>query len=597
MPRPLSPSETATFSGLNQEPGTTIQEQQASILDNLYLWSNGKELVRRGGTSLLSRVTAAGDFDGLHYTRILGADWLIGVNAGTVGSWLDGNYTAILGGAARFTTGREVGAAFLPSPYALYLGDGLNQNARFDGTFVRAVACSQPGSGTTGAGSGSGSLNGTYTYKVTFLSADGNDSQPSEASVNMTVSSVLQIDLANIPTAPDGEDCTGRRLWRTIVGGTDWYLVGTIADNTTTTFTDSTPDASVDTSQAVDASVVRFPPCQILASHQIRLCGILCETSEGDSRTLYLSDYQKPWTCADVAPLDQVSDPTLGARIPLQDTPTGLITYGNVLIVWFANQAWRLIGDNPNNWSFDRWLNVGCVAHRTARVYRTALVWLAADGVYAVEGIGEGVTVNRISDEIRTTLDALTAADLAAAHSFIWFDRYYLLFPTVGRAFYFDFKYRQWGEITNWSFDHASVTQATGSYRERIFAAAADLGQIWQLETGITDNGTAIPVRWRSRDKDLGQFGREKRMHRVVCRFQAGSGIATVNLYRGGGELLQTMTQDLSEVIRTGSNVSELIARTVEGARDEYLALEILHSAASDDFRLLSAGFMWSLAT
>lgn len=572
-------------------------------MTNLYIQGDGRELVRRKGTLRLTApgIDASAAFDGLHYARVSGTDYLMGVQLGSISEWINGGRGDIVaGGASRFTTGRRVGAAFLPQGtyQALYMGDGLNQNVRWDGTSVKCVQCSQPGSGTTGIGLGSGTLNGVYTYKVTFTSADGNDSEASAQCGNILAINNASISLSNIPTAPASEDCTGRRLWRTIQGGGGfWYLVGTISDNTTTTFSDTTADSSVDTTVAVDDAVVRFPPCQILVGHQLRLCGILCATSEGDTRTLYLSDFEKPWTCTNVGPLDQVDDPTEGARIPLQDTPTGLTVYGNVLIVWFQNQAWRLIGDNPNNWSFDKWLTVGCSAHRTARVYRTSLVWLAADGVYAVEGTGGGIGVNRISDDIRATLDTLTGADFEAAHAFIWFDRYYLCFPTAGKAFYYDFRYRAWGELTQWSWDHAAVRQASATTREQIYAAIHAAGQVWQLETGTDDTGLAIPVRWQSRDKDLGQFGREKRVHRIVCRFKLAAGTVTVNLYRGGGELLQTVTQDISVPTRTGGDISELIARVTEAARDEYFSLEVLHSAFSDDFRLLSAGYMWSLAT
>lgn len=598
MPRPLTPAEYAAFLGLSQEPDTEIGEQQASVLQNLYLWGEGKELVRRGGTSRITApgIDATSAFDGLYYVRILGTDWLIAAQDGAFGNWIDGGRgDALPNSTGKYTAGRSVGAAFLP--YALYLGDGLKQNVRWDGSTIKQVACSQPGSGTTAVASGSGSLTGVYTYKVTFTSADGHDSQASAQSANINASGNSQFNLTNIPTAPAGEDCTGRRLWRTINGGTDWYLVATISDNTTTTYTDTTADASVDTSLAVDASVVRFPPCQLLVGHQLRLCGILCAAAEGDTKTLYLSDYQKPWSCANVGPLDQVDDPTLGARIPLQDVPTGLIPYGNVLIVWFANQAWRVIGDNPNNWSFDKWLNIGCVSHRTAKVYRTALIWLAADGVYAVEGIGEGVTVNRISDDIRSTLDGFTAADLAAAHAFLWFDRYYLVFPTVSKAYYFDFKYRQWGELTNWLWDHCAVCQATTSQRERIFGTRHAIGQVWQLETGTTDSGETIPVQWRSKMVDMGQFGRQKRVHRIIVHWKVGSGIATVKLYRGGGELIQTLTHDLSIAARTSSTLTDLEENCVESARDDHFAIEMLHNAFSDDFRLLNAGVLWSLCT
>src|ERR1041385_5447042 len=133
MPRPTSPSEYSTFLGLNEEPGSQIGEQQASVLQNLYLWGDGKQLVRRKGTYRLTEpgIDAFQAFDGLHYARVNGTDYLMGVQEGSIGEWINGGRGDVVsGGANRFTTGRRTGAAFLPQ--ALYIGDGLNPNVRWD---------------------------------------------------------------------------------------------------------------------------------------------------------------------------------------------------------------------------------------------------------------------------------------------------------------------------------------------------------------------------------------------------------------------------------------------------------------------------------
>ena len=49
--------------------------------------------------------------------------------------------------------------------------------------------------------------------------------------------------MSAIAAGPAGT--TARKLYRTVAGGSQLKLVTTLADNVTTTYTDSTPDASL----------------------------------------------------------------------------------------------------------------------------------------------------------------------------------------------------------------------------------------------------------------------------------------------------------------------------------------------------------------
>jgi hypothetical protein len=263
-------------------------------------------------------------------------------------------------------------------------------------------------------------------------------------------------------------------------------------------------------------------------------------------------------------------------------------------VIWTRGAAYRLIGDSPQNWSFHKWLDHGCVAHRTVCSHKNFLIWLGPDGVYAAEGSGSAVAVQRISEPIRNAMEAMTAANQANAHAFVWNDRYYLCFPTV--AYYFDLRYRAWGKLTSWLWRDSTVSQNTGAAVEMVYGAQYGVARAWQLETGTSDNGTAIAVRWVSRDKDMGQFARDKRIHRVIAAFKASTGTVTVTLYRGAGESIQTFSHDLATVRRTGANISILDDRANEYARDEYFRMEV-SSSTTGEFRMLQAGTHYTLAT
>lgn len=105
------------------------------------------------------------------------------------------------------------------------------------------------GAGTVaGTGAGNG-LTGTYTWKVAFVAANGEESEASED----TVPVVLTDQAGTLTAIPLGDDRTiARNIYR--IGGSlsSHYLVGatiqsayTIADNTSTTYSDTTPDIDV----------------------------------------------------------------------------------------------------------------------------------------------------------------------------------------------------------------------------------------------------------------------------------------------------------------------------------------------------------------
>lgn len=120
--------------------------------------------------------------------------------------------------------------AFLTSGGSLLVGSSGN-------TQVSAPAALTVATGAAGV------LTGAYTYKVTFITADG---ETNGGTTSSTVSpSAQQVNLTAIPTGPAGT--IARAIYRTLAGGTDgtqrWLTV--IQDNTTTTFTDNTPDVPV----------------------------------------------------------------------------------------------------------------------------------------------------------------------------------------------------------------------------------------------------------------------------------------------------------------------------------------------------------------
>lgn len=102
------------------------------------------------------------------------------------------------------------------------------------------------------AGLGAGNVtNGVHYYKITYLTADGKETElgyniPPDVSINVVNNAADgQVLLSNISIAPAEYDVVARKIYRTWAGDTVYYyLIGTINNNTDTTFIDNVTDSS-----------------------------------------------------------------------------------------------------------------------------------------------------------------------------------------------------------------------------------------------------------------------------------------------------------------------------------------------------------------
>jgi len=96
------------------------------------------------------------------------------------------------------------------------------------------------------AGDGAGNVDdGAHRYRVTFVTSDG-ETEGGAISDAVTVADKTSDGKVAVSAIPlGGSAVTSRKLYRTEADGSDYLLLDTIADNTTTTYTDNTADASL----------------------------------------------------------------------------------------------------------------------------------------------------------------------------------------------------------------------------------------------------------------------------------------------------------------------------------------------------------------
>lgn len=119
----------------------------------------------------------------------------------------------------------------------------VKQHCRLD-TSQGEIAPTAPTAALAGAGAGNVD-NGVHRYLVTFVTAAGETEAGTPSSAVTVADKTVngKVSLSAIPTG--GANVTSRKIYRTAAGGATYLLLTTLADNTTTTYTDNTADSGL----------------------------------------------------------------------------------------------------------------------------------------------------------------------------------------------------------------------------------------------------------------------------------------------------------------------------------------------------------------
>lgn len=131
--------------------------------------------------------------------------------------------------------------------YLFCAGGGQVFKVDSSGT-VTNVGIVEPSTQVGVATGAAGVLTGDYLYKITFKnSVSGTRSNPNPVSGTVSPSS-QQVSIGSIPVSTDSQ-VDSREIWRTQAGGSTFFLLTTISDNSTTDYTDNTADASLSSTE------------------------------------------------------------------------------------------------------------------------------------------------------------------------------------------------------------------------------------------------------------------------------------------------------------------------------------------------------------
>lgn len=274
----------------------------------------------------------------------------------------------------------------------------------------------------TAAAGGTGNLNGTYRWRVTFESSS-HESDPGPIGDPLTVTN-QSVNLSNIPTASD-PTVQRRHVWR--LGGSvpEWRHVGTINDNTTTTATDNVSDLDLGRLLSFDRGA---PPSGITVAvhHKGRVFGFIKDD-------LVFSNFDEPegWNPTNTIPIGRGDDiVTLG-------------TTGSVLLIFKRNQTWALFGETLEDFVALKIYDIGCVGPRAVVSAPGEVYWLAEDGFRRSDGRNPP---ELIGAQIYPIVRDLPAAAKKTCNMAYGAGKVWASFPdaTPPVTFVYDLKTRRW---------------------------------------------------------------------------------------------------------------------------------------------------------
>jgi hypothetical protein len=404
-----------------------------------------------------------------------------------------------------------------------------------------------------------GNLNGTYYYCITF----GNVNQESSQGVVSGPITVVnqQILLSLIPISTDPQ-VTQRNIYRLSLGALNqFYLIHTINDNVTTTYTDNLADANV-TGQLLTVNRDLPFPFDFICTHQERIWGWGTPT---DPSLVYYSNLNEPWGFNLVTGFLPVGENSFN------DAANGMTSQGGVLLLNKDRSLYAVYGSTNADFIAIKISDTGCRSGLSVATLDGMSGWINKRGVWFCDG----TTPQNMSDgqyqvsNIKKFITTLLDVDLDTAVGF-WYDRmYHISFPRLNLTYFFDLRSKSWWKL-GWATDHV-FTDAEAD-QNVLGNNLQHIGQFDQWFTGGSDLGDPIMSSILTRITDAGDSSSDKiyRYGEVVAPPQVGFAYLTCIANPGNQQYVDLVTFDLNNSFN-GVRHQESWSRPMRGSEVQML--------------------------
>lgn len=510
----LVPIELASLGGgLNEGlPAAAIEDSEFAALENFYPF--GTKLIRRGG---LRRLTASphGMLTSLFAFKQTIGVWVLIAGARDGIYRLDGSALTALA----YTDGPLPPTFTNPIQFRQHKGEmlavskGEGRLLRVTSNLYHAAGIPAPASAVTLADGAAGAVEaGDYYYVVTFYNTgNGAESNPSPASAKLTHAAAKRVTVSTIPISTNAQ-VNARRIYRTLLNQRgEYYFVGQINDNSTTTFDDNV--VQDDLGQSVSIAGNGLPPTGLVALELF-------------AERLFVSDGKDVFFSAEGLPqgfdaLDEIpvyEDDGHEIRV--------LHAHGAQLIVGKTNGIHFITGVGRRSFALETLSNKhGVVAPLSMQSAEGAILWLAEDNVYRSDGVNPPVSVS--TQKIRRTLDAIPKEMREKAASAVFPSRSWYVLSIAESASTTNRKLLVYNYKTDaWTvFRYANGTgDAPGfladffdAYYGQVLYATMYDGHIYEWNSGNDDDGTPIAASLKTKAFSRSGFPLGVRLVSLLC--------------------------------------------------------------------------------
>lgn len=181
------------------------------------------------------------------------------------------------------------------------------------------------------------------------------------------------------------------------------------------------------------------------------------------------------------------------------DIITGMITFGDYLVIAKGHSVWMLIGETINTFRVRRiHSDRGCYAPRSLCIVNQMLCFVSDDGIY----FSDFTQPVLISERIRKTWDGLNKRRLNLIASWFFDHKLYVAVPDAGqqrnnRVLVYDSLRQAFAGDRMWPVSCWTDFREAGEINS--FFGRSDLGNVRKINTGYNDDGAAYEVIYESK--------------------------------------------------------------------------------------------------
>lgn len=408
--------------------------------------------------------------------------------------------------------------------------DGESKRAFIDEN-VYEWGVANPVSAPVVAVGAAGNPDGEYTCKVTYYITfpNGKVYETGASPTATVILSAEKCEWSGIPICPYGGNVViHRNLYRTVSGTS--YLVTTLTDNTTTTYSDNVADTPLQAASAYGTANYSTPP-----ENAVDIAVYLQRVFLLKANTLYWSEPYSPFGFLTTSSIVFSKEDEDG---------TGIVNWGDQLYLATKEEWYRLQGGDPDTWSIKRtFTDSGIINLHTLKKTKYGIIGLDYDGI----ALFDGATSLNLTEKVLGRAFFTDLDDLSVCYAEFDGEIYYLYYASSGTTLDSCVKLDFTHGRADMQVHLGSFVDAHELYREQSTRYQAYSGYEY------TEGGTeTIVTSLLSGDKGFGDITKQKNLEYLFYDIDTNDINVTVTIYVDG-TASHTITLNTSDRVRKRS--------------------------------------------